>query len=101
MDRAAICCILSKVRLNGISKNGAMAQLVAHLHGMEGVGVRIPLAPQILNVTSHEVAFFVIIFDFYAPRRIFYCLSASRTNNEHHRPEVALDKSNKHELGKR
>ena len=24
--------------MNGIIKNGAMAQLVAHLHGMEGVG---------------------------------------------------------------
>ena len=33
-----ICCILSKVRLSRIIKNGAMAQLVAHLHGMEGVG---------------------------------------------------------------
>jgi hypothetical protein len=44
--------------------------------------------------------FLLLFFDFYAPRRIFYCLSASRTNNKHHRPEVALDKSNKHELGK-
>ncbi len=33
-----ICCILSKVRLSRTIKNGAMAQLVAHLHGMEGVG---------------------------------------------------------------
>ncbi len=65
-----------------------------------GSGVRIPLAPQILNVTSYEVTFFVIISNFYAPRRIFYCLSASRTKNEHHRPEVALNKSSRHELGK-
>lgn len=44
--------------------------------------------------------FLLLFFNFYAPRRIFYCLSASRTNNEHHRPEVALDKSSKHEPGK-
>lgn len=28
------------------------------------------------------------------------CLSLSSTNNEHHRPEVALNKSSKYELGK-
>lgn len=101
MDRTAICCNLSKVRLNGISKNGAMAQLVAHLHGMEGVGGSNP--PSSTNFKRYLFLgwrFLLLFFNFYAPRRIFYCLSASRTNNEHHRPEVALDKSSKHELGK-
>lgn len=35
----------------------------------------------------------------FAPRRGTLRLSASRTNNKHHRPEVALNKSNKHEPG--
>lgn len=98
MDRALICCILSKVRLNSITKNGAMAQLVAHLHGMEGVGGSNPPSSTIYLGRLHNLPrFFFILF---SPRRNSVCLSLSSTNNEHHRPEVALNKSSKYELGK-
>ena len=44
--------------MNRIASLGAIAQLVAHLHGMERVGVRIPLAPQSRPVL-HAPAFLV------------------------------------------
>ena len=84
--------------MNGIIKNGAMAQLVAHLHGMEGVGGSNPPSSTFyLGKLVDLPRFFLFTF---APRRTVLLLSASSTKNKHHRPEVALDKSSKHELGK-
>lgn len=62
-----------------------------------GSGVRIPLAPRFISASYIICRDFFILFP---PRRNSVCLSLSRTNNEHHRPEVALNKSSKYELGK-
>lgn len=62
-----------------------------------GSGVRIPLAPRFISAGYIICRDFFILF---SPRRNSVCLSLSRTNNEHHRPEVALNKSSKYELGK-
>lgn len=89
--------------MNSITKNGAMAQLVAHLHGMEGVGGSNPPSSTIYLGRLHNLPrFFYSLFATpqFSPRRNSVCLSLSSTNNEHHRPEVALNKSSKYELGK-
>ena len=80
-----------------------MAQLVAHLHGMEGVGGSNPPSSTIYLGRLHNLPRFFYSLSAtpqFSPRRNSVCLSLSRTNNEHHRPEVALNKSSKYELGK-
>lgn len=53
---SALCCILYKVCRADI---GAMAQLVAHLHGMERVRGSNPLSSTELKASDYSEAFFV------------------------------------------
>lgn len=50
--------------MNDINKDGAMAQLVAHLHGMEGVGGSNPPSSTIYLGRLHDLPrFFFILYD--------------------------------------